>query len=415
MIAGEKRRVAVDLVVLATGMVPTTADQRIPGPRRRLRPLWLRAGEPPRRHHRRRRRQTARGRRLQRARRHRRRPQSQPGRPPPMTTADTGPGDGNGAAPPISVYVCSGCSLGERLNLDQLAQLAQDEAQPARQRPSPLCIPEGFEALRRDIAQTGARKTLIAACSPRGQLGRLLPRLPRRRPRGAGQHPRAGGLEQARRRRGDPGPRRRLPPHGHRRPPRDRKAPPDPALRGDHPARRRRRRHRPHRRPGSRRRRPRRRPRRTTAAPGRLDGPLLQALPHPPALHRVGGDRPGGPDPRRPGSTPASASSPNAELTELSGEPGAFPRPHPPRRRAQQRPRRRRRPRHRLATARHQLPRPPRRRPLPRRDHQPGLGAPRRRRPHHPPLQRPPREQRRLRPAPPPTRGAPLLPRRRGA
>ena len=31
MIAGEKRRVAVDLVVLATGMVPTTADERIPG------------------------------------------------------------------------------------------------------------------------------------------------------------------------------------------------------------------------------------------------------------------------------------------------------------------------------------------------------------------------------------------------
>ena len=84
-----------------------------------------------------------------------------------MTTADSDPGDGNGAAPPISVYVCSGCSLGERLDLDQLAQLAQDEAHlPASVHP-PLCIPEGVEALRRDIAQTGARKTLIAACSPR--------------------------------------------------------------------------------------------------------------------------------------------------------------------------------------------------------------------------------------------------------
>ncbi|MFC1958883.1 FAD-dependent oxidoreductase [Chloroflexota bacterium] len=65
------------------------------------------------------------------------------------------------------VYVCSGCGIGDALNVDKLCELATKKYQVdlCKTHPS-LCGEEGAQVIRQDI-EDGVNTIIIAACSPR--------------------------------------------------------------------------------------------------------------------------------------------------------------------------------------------------------------------------------------------------------
>ena len=68
----------------------------------------------------------------------------------------------------IAVYLCSGCGIGDALNIEELSKLATDDLSAAICRTHPnLCNPEGAGLIKADIANEGANTLLIAACSHR--------------------------------------------------------------------------------------------------------------------------------------------------------------------------------------------------------------------------------------------------------
>lgn len=68
----------------------------------------------------------------------------------------------------LGVYICTGCGLGESLDVEALTRIAQDEfkTQACRQHPF-LCSREGVEAIGQDLADGMVDKIVVAACSPR--------------------------------------------------------------------------------------------------------------------------------------------------------------------------------------------------------------------------------------------------------
>ncbi len=68
----------------------------------------------------------------------------------------------------IAVYICTGCGIGESLDVDQLSTLATSEckASVCRNHAS-LCSPEGAQIIKDDIANEGVNALIIAACSQR--------------------------------------------------------------------------------------------------------------------------------------------------------------------------------------------------------------------------------------------------------
>lgn len=67
-----------------------------------------------------------------------------------------------------AVYVCSGCGIGDALDIEQLGKVAQDEGSVPICRNHPnLCSQEGAELIRKDIDEAGANALIIAACSHR--------------------------------------------------------------------------------------------------------------------------------------------------------------------------------------------------------------------------------------------------------
>jgi quinone-modifying oxidoreductase, subunit QmoB len=68
----------------------------------------------------------------------------------------------------LGVYVCSGCSIGESVDVDQLAKVAQSEYKVPVCRTHPfLCGEEGVASIREDLKQGTVNAVVIAACSPR--------------------------------------------------------------------------------------------------------------------------------------------------------------------------------------------------------------------------------------------------------
>ena len=67
-----------------------------------------------------------------------------------------------------AVYICSGCGIGDAIDIEQLSKVATDEgsAPICRNHPN-LCSQEGVELIKNDIANEGANTLVIAACSPR--------------------------------------------------------------------------------------------------------------------------------------------------------------------------------------------------------------------------------------------------------
>jgi quinone-modifying oxidoreductase subunit QmoB len=68
----------------------------------------------------------------------------------------------------IGVYLCSGCGIGEALNLDGLAKVAMGEmkASVCRQHGA-YCTQEGLQVILQDMEKEGVNGIVLAACSPR--------------------------------------------------------------------------------------------------------------------------------------------------------------------------------------------------------------------------------------------------------
>ncbi len=68
----------------------------------------------------------------------------------------------------IAVYICTGCGIGEALDIEQLSKVATSECKAAVCKTHPnLCSSEGAQTIRDDIANDGVNTLLVAACSQR--------------------------------------------------------------------------------------------------------------------------------------------------------------------------------------------------------------------------------------------------------
>ncbi len=68
----------------------------------------------------------------------------------------------------IAAYICTGCGIGDALDIDQLSKVATDEKSIPICRNHPnLCSQEGVELIKKDIADDGVNTLIIAACSHR--------------------------------------------------------------------------------------------------------------------------------------------------------------------------------------------------------------------------------------------------------
>ncbi len=67
----------------------------------------------------------------------------------------------------VRSYICTGCGIGECLDVQKLVEAAREESRGEAVAHSALCVPEGLEFLRRDLGNNPADTPLIAACSDR--------------------------------------------------------------------------------------------------------------------------------------------------------------------------------------------------------------------------------------------------------
>ncbi len=70
----------------------------------------------------------------------------------------------------LGVYICSGCSIGESIDTQKLAKVAQGQYKIGNTKIHPLlCGAEGRQLIAEDIAANGVNAVVIAACSPRAR------------------------------------------------------------------------------------------------------------------------------------------------------------------------------------------------------------------------------------------------------
>lgn len=68
----------------------------------------------------------------------------------------------------LGVYICSGCSIGESIDVNALVNVAQKECKASVCKVHPfLCGEEGLAAIGNDLAQGSVESLVIAGCSPR--------------------------------------------------------------------------------------------------------------------------------------------------------------------------------------------------------------------------------------------------------
>ncbi|MDY0038683.1 MAG: hydrogenase iron-sulfur subunit [Desulforhabdus sp.] len=68
----------------------------------------------------------------------------------------------------IGVYICTGCGIGDALDIDALASVATGEYKaPACKQHAFLCSQEGVSEIKADIGGSGVDTIVVAACSPR--------------------------------------------------------------------------------------------------------------------------------------------------------------------------------------------------------------------------------------------------------
>ncbi len=74
------------------------------------------------------------------------------------------------ATPKYAAYICSGCGIGDTLDVGALEKIATKEGKMAVVKSHPfLCSTEGVELIRNDIANDGVTHLCIAACSRRAK------------------------------------------------------------------------------------------------------------------------------------------------------------------------------------------------------------------------------------------------------
>ena len=64
-------------------------------------------------------------------------------------------------------YLCSGCSIGDALDMDGLSEVVTGEMAMDCKTSGCLCSPEGRALIEKDIADDGVNTVVIGACSPR--------------------------------------------------------------------------------------------------------------------------------------------------------------------------------------------------------------------------------------------------------
>ena len=67
----------------------------------------------------------------------------------------------------VGCYVCSGCEIGNCLEVDKLTELATSEGAALAKTHEALCSKEGLELIKNDIDSEGLNRVIVAACSPR--------------------------------------------------------------------------------------------------------------------------------------------------------------------------------------------------------------------------------------------------------
>ncbi|MFV1951322.1 MAG: FAD-dependent oxidoreductase [Nitrospinota bacterium] len=68
----------------------------------------------------------------------------------------------------VGVYICTGCDIGESLDIDKLSTVATKKYKvPICKTHSFLCGEEGVDLIKKDIEGEGVNTVIIAACSPR--------------------------------------------------------------------------------------------------------------------------------------------------------------------------------------------------------------------------------------------------------
>lgn len=68
------------------------------------------------------------------------------------------------------VYLCSGCGIGEAIDMEALAKIATDEFKHENTKTHPfLCSKEGVDMIKADIANEGVNTVVIAGCSHRAK------------------------------------------------------------------------------------------------------------------------------------------------------------------------------------------------------------------------------------------------------
>jgi len=67
-----------------------------------------------------------------------------------------------------AVYICTGCGIGDALDIEKLSGIATDDySVPVCKHHPFLCGPEGVELIKKDMEDDGINTAIIAACSPR--------------------------------------------------------------------------------------------------------------------------------------------------------------------------------------------------------------------------------------------------------
>lgn len=69
----------------------------------------------------------------------------------------------------IGVYICSGCGIGDVIDVGKLSEVANEFKVPVGKIHPVLCSPEGVGGVRKDVAEEGVNGLVIAACSPRAK------------------------------------------------------------------------------------------------------------------------------------------------------------------------------------------------------------------------------------------------------
>jgi len=67
----------------------------------------------------------------------------------------------------IGVYICTDCEIGTSVKTDDLIKVATKMKAPVVKAHPALCLKEGVEFIKNDMAAEGVNAVIIAACSPR--------------------------------------------------------------------------------------------------------------------------------------------------------------------------------------------------------------------------------------------------------